>query len=152
MKTILLAVLTAFLASCSTPQPNTTGGVRYEERTYGPHGPLHIEDIPAVLRKDSRASGTIDLATRELRLTSGEPHPWGLPQNQVRIGHSSDLWRLREARIGYLNLFLIRRDRHGNNPRFIRKQLGENGELYPDHPDLLQHARDGDLILGMRGF
>jgi len=119
---------------------------------YGRYGPLRVEDIPEVLLKHSCVSGTINLATRELHLTVREPYPWGFPKGPVRINHSSDLWRLRGQKIGFLNLFLIRRDQHGKNPRFTRKQLGENGELYPNHPDLLKHARDGYLILGMRGF
>jgi len=139
------------MASCATQPRNITGTVRYEERGYGQFCPLRVEDIPEVLQKDSSVSGTIDLATRELRLTVREPNPWGFPKDPVQINHSSDLWRLRGQKIGFLNLFLIRRDQHGKNPRFIRKQLGENGELYPDHPDLLKHARDGDLILGMLG-
>lgn len=155
LKVIMAATLTAILASCSTPPQNITGSVRYEERSYGGiGGPLHIKDIPVALQKHSWVSGTINLTTRELHLTVREPPPWGFPKGPVRINHSSDLWRLRNAgnRIGYLNLFLVRRGQPGNNPRFIRKQLGENGELYPDHPDLLKLARDGDLILGMRGF
>lgn len=154
MKVILAAAMTAILAACAMQSRNLTGTVRYEERGYGRFGPLRVADIPEVLRKDSWVSGTIDLATRELKLTVREPHPWGFPKGPVRIRHSSDLWRLRNAgnRIGYLNLFLIRWDKDGGNVRFVRKQLGENGELYPDHPDLLRHAHDGDLILGMRGF
>lgn len=152
MKTFLTASLMTILAACATPPQKITGTVRYEERGYSRFGPLRVEDIPKVLLKDSWVSGTIDLATRELHLPLREPKPWGFPKGPVRINHSSDLWRLRGQKIGYLNLFLIRRDQHGKNPRFIRKQLGENGELYPDHPDLLKHARDGDLILGMRGF
>lgn len=142
------------LASCSTPSERISGHVRYEERNYGGYGPLRVMDIPSVLREQAILSGSIDLATRELHQKVREPQPWGLPNGPVRIHHSSDLWRLRNGgnRIGYLNLFLIRGDTTGGTARFIRKQLGENGELHPDHPDLLKHARDGDLILGMRGF
>lgn len=152
IKTTFLVILAAILVSCSTSPERLSGSVRYEERTYGPYGPLRIEDIPKVLRKETVISGSIDLATRELHQKVSEPQPWGLPKSLVPIRHSSDLWRIRRTKIGYLNLFLIRGDTTDGTARFVRKQLGENGELYPDHPDLLKHARDGDLILGMRGF
>lgn len=152
MKTMLLVILAAVLACCSTSPERISGSVSYEERTYGPHGPLRVEDIHKMLRKETIISGTIDLATRELHQKVSEPQPWGLPKGPVPIRHSSDLWRIRRTKIGYLNLFLIRGDTTDGTARLVRKQLGENGELYPDHPDLLKYARDGDLILGMRGF
>ena len=136
--------------SCTHPVARPGGIVEYQERGYGRLGhPLRIENLCDVLKTHAKCTGTIDLASRALHLTVSEPPPWGLPNGQVRIGHSSDLWRLRGKKIGYLNLFLIRRDAAGKRARIIRKQLGENGEMYPDHRDLLKFARPGDLILGM---
>lgn len=142
------------LASCAGIQPPAgKQTVAYEERSYGRnYGPLKIEAVPRVLQEKSWGSGALDLTTRELKLTVAEPLPWGFPKGPIHIGHAADLWRLRQKRIGYLNLFLIRHDAGGTPARIVRLQLGENGDMHPNKPDLLRHARTGDLILGMRGF
>jgi hypothetical protein len=150
----LISVLLFIAASCCGPGTQTGGQVEYQERSYGQSvgGPFRLENLNRVLMGKPACTGTIDLTSRELHLTANEPHHWEFPVKRARIGHSSDLWRLRGNKIGYLNLFLIRRDASGKAVRIVRKQLGENGEMYPDHPDILKLARPGDLILGMWGF
>ena len=155
-----LWLLSAFLfiaASCSGPGPGTqTGGqVEYQERSYGRSvgGPFRLKNLDRVLMSKPLCSGMIDLTSRELHLTPNKPQPGTLPKGQVIIRHSSDLWRLRGGKaVGSLNLFLIRRNASGRAIRIMRKQLGENGEMYSNQRDLLKYARPGDLILGMWGF
>lgn len=152
-----LWLISAFLfiaASCSGPVTQNGGQVEYQERSYGKSigGPFRLKNLDRVLMSKPLCSGMIDLVSRELHLTVYETRRWEFPVNRTRISHSSDLWQLREKRIGYLNLFLIRRDALGKAIRIVRKQLGENGEMYPDHRDILKLARSGDLVLGMWGF
>ncbi len=154
MKMALIVTLALSLAGCARMASSQAGGtIAYEERTYGrSHGPTRIQHLEGILHRKPVCCGVIDNQTRELSLSIHEPQPWGLPDEPLHITHASDLWRLRKRRIGYLNLFLIRHDAHGKPARIIWRQLGENGDMRPSKPDLLKHARPGDLILGMRGF
>ncbi len=152
-----LWLISAFLfiaASCSGPGTQTGGQVEYQERNWGLVGaPTRLANLEKILKTHTICSGMIDLSSRELHLTVNEPQPWALPKGQVIIRHSSDLWRLRGNKaIGYLNLYLIRLNASGKAVRIARKQMGEDGEMHPDHHDLLKNARPGDLILGMWGF
>lgn len=151
----LISALLFMTSSCSGPGTQTSGQVAYQERSYGlsVHGPFRLKNLDRVLMSKPLCSGMIDLTSRELNLTVTEPRPQGLPRGKVLIQHSSDLWMLRGNKmIGYLNLFLIRRDASGKAVRIVRKQLGEDGDMYSNRHDLLKHARTGDLILGMWGF
>lgn len=151
----LISILVLFAISCSGPSTSRIGTVEYQERSYGRSvgGPFRLKNLDRILMSKPLCSGTIDLTSRELHLTPNKPQPETLPKGQVIIRHSSDLWQLRGGKaVGYLNLFLIRRDASGKAIRIVRKQLGENGEMYPDPRDILKLARSGDLILGMWGF
>lgn len=151
----VICILLFISSSCSGPGTRAGGQVEYQERSYGRSvgGPFRLKNLDRILMSKPLCSGTIDLTSRELNLTPNQPQPETLPKGQVIIRHSSDLWQLRGGKaVGYLNLFLIRRDASGKAIRIVRKQLGENGEMYSDHRDILKLARSGDLILGMWGF
>lgn len=156
MLRILLAFTLAWnLAGCSWIKPEPViGSAHYEERMYRDYDvPMKVENVETFLRQKVLHRGVIDLRKRELTLSVCEPQRWGgLPPGAVHLRHSADIWRLRKPKIGYLDLYLIRRGPDGVPERIVQRRIADDGDMWHDKPDLIKHARHGDLILGMRGF
>lgn len=155
LRTLLAFTFAWNLAGCSWMKHEPViGAADYEERKYCDYDtPMTVTDVETILRQKVLHRGVIDLQKRELTLSVSEPQRWGgLPPGAVHLRHSADIWRLRKPKIGYLDLYLVRRGADGVPERIAQRRMADDGDMWHDKPDLIKHARAGDLILGMRGF